>query len=277
MAIALNCAQTTQLTRTLASIGRAEFGTQLLAFIRTAVNCDSAVLMAYPDAARLVVLHDELDAGDRAGFDGPYRNGLYMLSPLYISAHAGRRGCFHISTIAPEGFTESEFYQLYYSANDCIDQVAYLLESANGTPIALSLERTSRLPPFSAAERAGLDDLQALVSELVRLQAWPGLLEPASPQPDMHAHLQRVMELFGCNVLTPRERDVVRLILRGYPSKSVARELNISTQTEQVHRKNIYQKLGICSHSELFALFFAAIALPRTDADPLLTLRDQAG
>jgi DNA-binding CsgD family transcriptional regulator len=89
----------------------------------------------------------------------------------------------------------------------------------------------------------------------------------------MHAHLQNVMAMFGSSTLTPRERDVVRLILRGYPSKSVARELEISTQTEQVHRKNIYQKLGISSHSELFTLFFDAIALPAANEDPLLVLR----
>jgi DNA-binding CsgD family transcriptional regulator len=65
----------------------------------------------------------------------------------------------------------------------------------------------------------------------------------------------------------------VRLILKGYPSKSVARELSISTQTEQVHRKNIYQKLGISSHSELFTLFFEAIAQPAGSTDPLLALR----
>jgi DNA-binding CsgD family transcriptional regulator len=89
----------------------------------------------------------------------------------------------------------------------------------------------------------------------------------------MNAHLQQVLEKFGSSLLTPREREVVRLILKGYPSKSVARELSISTQTEQVHRKNIYHKLGISSHSELFTLFFDAIAQPGTDTDPLLALR----
>jgi DNA-binding CsgD family transcriptional regulator len=113
--------------------------------------------------------------------------------------------------------------------------------------------------------------LLALVAALVKQQRWPDSLQ-STPQ-DMHAHMDKVMAMFGSSTLTPRERDVVRLILRGYPSKSVARELNISTQTEQVHRKNIYQKLGISSHSELFTLFFDAIALPTMDGDPLLVLR----
>jgi DNA-binding CsgD family transcriptional regulator len=274
MSLELNTTQTQLLTNVIAGLGSTEFAPRLLGLVRATVSFDSAVMMAYPEDAKLVVLHDELDAGDRAPFDGPYRNGLYLLSPLYVEAHAGRRGCFHIDDIAPQGFTNSEFYELYYSCNDSIDQVAYLMESGDGTPVVLSLERTSALPPFSNKEREQLDQLCKLVAELVRQQRWPGtLINSAAPQLDMHAHLQHVTEKFGSSTLTPREREVVHLILRGYPSKSVARELEISTQTEQVHRKNIYQKLGISSHSELFTLFFDAIALPRVDEDPLLALR----
>ena len=121
MAASLNNIQTTALTDTIAALGTEKFAHQLLQFIQTLVTFDSAVMMAYPDDAKLVVLQDELDAGDRAPFDGPYRNGLYLLSPLYVESHAGRRGCFHISDIAPQGFTDSEFYDLYYGANDSID------------------------------------------------------------------------------------------------------------------------------------------------------------
>ena len=273
MGISLNTDQTELLTDAIAALGEERFGAELFAFVRALVDFDSAVMMAYPEDAKLVVLHDELDAGDRAPFDGPYRNGLYLLSPLYVESHAGRRGFFHISDIAPEGFTDSEFYDLYYSANDSMDQVAYLMESGNGTPIALSLERTSRLPAFTDKERATMSELYPLVSQLTAKQRWPNITESSPAELDMHSHLQQVMEKFGSSTLTPREREVVRLILRGYPSKSVARELEISTQTEQVHRKNIYQKLGISSHSELFTLFFDAIALPQLGEDPLLSLR----
>ena len=272
MSIQLNSQQTALLARAIASLGSDAFGADLLAFTREVVNFDSAVIMAYPGDSGLVVLHDELDASDRVGFDGTYRSGLYLLSPLYTNAHAGRRGCFHISEIAPEGFAESEFHSLYYSTNDSIDQMAWLMETVGGIPVALSLERTSRLPAFNKRERDRLKRLLELTAPLVRQQRWPNALEPTAAALDLHAHLQTVMEQFGSSTLTPRERDVVRLVLRGYPSKSVARELSISIQTEQVHRKNIYQKLGISSHSELFTLFLDAIALPQIKGDPLLEL-----
>jgi DNA-binding CsgD family transcriptional regulator len=275
MSLTLSPTETSLLTRVIECLGSDQFAASLLELTSTLVEHDSAVMMAYPTDGSLVVLHDALDAGDRAGFDGPYRNGLYMLSPLYIEAHAGRRGCFHISEIAPAGFTESEFYQLYYSTNDSIDQMAFLLETSNSTPLVLSLERTTALPAFDASERARLAAFTSLFVALLQQQRWSSQqVSIAAPQPDMHAHLQRVLDRFGSSVLTPREREVVRLILRGFPSKSVARELSISIQTEQVHRKNIYQKLSISSHAELFSLFFDAIRISGTsNEDPLLTLR----
>lgn len=273
MAAQLSSQQTDALTRALAALGSEDFGPRLLDFLRAAVDFDSAVIMAYPEDSTLVVLTNELSAGDRALFDGAYPNGLYLLSPLYLQARSGQRGCYHIDEIAPEGFTDSEFFELYYSSNGSIDQLAYFCESAKGTPLVISMERTEGLPVFSNQERERLVTLSPLVSELVRQQRWPiGDMEPA-PALDMHAHMEQVLDLFGSSTLTPREREVVRLILKGYPSKSVARELDISTQTEQVHRKNIYQKLGISSHSELFTLFFQAIAQPAGGTDPLLTLR----
>ena len=269
MAPPLTNDQTQRLTDALDELGSEAFGTRLLAFLRASVDFDSAVIMAYPEDAKLVVLADELAAGDRAPFDGPYRNGLYLLSPLYLASRAGHRGCFHIGEIAPEGFTESEFYELYYSTNGAIDQAAFLCESPAGTPIAVSVERTDALPVFGTDERNSLRELAPLVQVLMKKQHWPALSESAPSTQD----LDRTLEAFGSSTLTPRERDVVRLILKGYPSKSVARELEISIQTEQVHRKNIYHKLGISSHSELFTLFFEAIAQPAAGTDPLLTLR----
>ena len=267
----LNRRRVELLTGVVAALGTQEFGAHLLRFMRDVANFDSAVIIAYPEHSRLAVLHDELDASDRVSFDGPYRGGLYLFSPLYLESCAGRRGFFHISEIAPEGFVDSEFYRLYYSVNDSIDQVAFLVESGNATPIAIYLERTSRLHPFSRRERQLLQGLHELAAQLVRQQRWDSTPE-AAPGGDMHRHLQSVLERFGSKTLTPREREVVRLILRGYPSKSVARALDISTQTEQVHRKNIYHKLGIGSHSELFTLFFDAVALPEIRDDPLLDI-----
>lgn len=54
--------------------------------------------------------------------------------------------------------------------------------------------------------------------------------------------------------LTPREKDVAKLIAQGLPNKLVADRLSVSINTVQVHRAKIYHKLGCKSAAEITSL-----------------------
>lgn len=56
--------------------------------------------------------------------------------------------------------------------------------------------------------------------------------------------------------LTPREREVVTLIARGFKYREVADELGISQKTLESHMRNIFEKLGVASRSEVTRLAF---------------------
>lgn len=43
--------------------------------------------------------------------------------------------------------------------------------------------------------------------------------------------------------LTPRETQIVNLLLEGFSTKDIAKLLNISMDTVKTHRKNIHRKL----------------------------------
>ncbi|MBE9538825.1 MAG: helix-turn-helix transcriptional regulator [Proteobacteria bacterium] len=260
------------LPRVIDALGSGDFAPALLEFIRAAANFDSAVIMAYPDTGALHVIHNALHDGDQSGFGSAYRNRLWLLSPLYLSAKTGMRGFFHILDIAPDNFRNSEYYKLYYQSNGVKDQAVFLLESGNGSPIAVSLERTQALRAFSKRDKSRLGEIAGTVAALVE-QQWPTGVNtrnggPSEPrESNLHLHVENLLQQFGSSYLTPRERDVVQLILKGYPSKTAAQQLGISTQTEQVHRKNIYHKLGLSSHGELFSLFFDALVQPGPGSD----------
>ncbi len=55
----------------------------------------------------------------------------------------------------------------------------------------------------------------------------------------------------GWESLTPAERDVVRLVCDGLPTKDIAARLFVSPRTVQAHLTHVYTKLGITSRVQL--------------------------
>ena len=54
-------------------------------------------------------------------------------------------------------------------------------------------------------------------------------------------------------ILTPREKEIFRLLVKNYSTKDIAKELNISEKTVRNHISNVIQKLGV--ESRIQAVF----------------------
>jgi DNA-binding NarL/FixJ family response regulator len=54
--------------------------------------------------------------------------------------------------------------------------------------------------------------------------------------------------------LTPREREVIQLIVEGQSTKEIANILGVSVKTAETHRSNVMRKLQVHSVSELVLL-----------------------
>lgn len=67
--------------------------------------------------------------------------------------------------------------------------------------------------------------------------------------------------------LTPRERDVVRSVLKGEQIKETARSLGLEVSTIKMHRSNAFAKFGVHSQRELLRLVLEAGV---TDPEELL-------
>jgi two-component system response regulator FixJ len=59
-------------------------------------------------------------------------------------------------------------------------------------------------------------------------------------------------------VLTPRELDVMKGLVRGHPNKTIAYDLDISPRTVEIHRANLMTKIGVHSLSDALRIAFAA-------------------
>jgi DNA-binding CsgD family transcriptional regulator len=66
--------------------------------------------------------------------------------------------------------------------------------------------------------------------------------------------LQRVVPRGRSEVLlSPREREIARMVARGYPNKAIAGVLEISTWTVGTYLRRIFAKLGVCSRAAMVA------------------------
>ena len=214
-------------------------------------------------------------SAERDRLHGELLQAAYLIGPYYnniVRAQADS-GFYTIDEIAPDAFRESEYHRIYYREKHASDEGMFFVPLAAGVSLGLLVERRSPSPRFSSLEISSLKDAAPLLSALVR-QRWNAVSTFDDAAQLKSQHMVTALECFGRDVLSEREREIAELMLRGHSSKSGARLLKISPETERVHRKRLYGKLGISSQAELFWLFIQSVRYfnPATHNDPLKAL-----
>lgn len=237
----------------------------LVRSIRDVVGFDHSVVFGYPDRRRPVFLHDGFGSDHKRSAVGPYLDGTYLVDPFYEACmSAVEPGLYRMQDLAPDRFFADVGTHPGY-VSPCIseepgflsEEIGFFARNEHGTYLVLSLMRPHDAPPFSAAEFAWLSRISPVVLATIA-HHWRdvGVLMGASSGPTCLAdQVDSAFESFGTPVLTRREQEVSRYILRGHSSDSIAEALGITVATVKIHRRNIYSKLRISSQSELFALF----------------------
>jgi DNA-binding CsgD family transcriptional regulator len=68
--------------------------------------------------------------------------------------------------------------------------------------------------------------------------------------------------------LSPREREIVRLVAQGLPNKQIGAVLNISPWTVNSHMRRLFAKCGVRSRAALVASAFQPDPLSRIPPPP---------
>jgi DNA-binding NarL/FixJ family response regulator len=148
-------------------------------------------------------------------------------------AEVMRRTALHPAPLSAE-VAEPRFLALSVSdaAEDVIGTIragarGYVTKTITGPELVDAIRRVSEGDAVFSPRLAGFV-----------LDAFAGTIEIAAVDEDLDR-------------LTEREREVMRLIARGYAYKEVARELFISIKTVETHMSSVLRKLQLSSRHEL--------------------------
>ncbi len=225
-------------------------------------------MFAYRGQSAPICLFDTFDQEQRRGFVTDYQAGPYHLDPFYKASYDEiTPGVYGIRDLAPDHFFLSEYYLSYYRNMGLADEMGFFSVTRDGARIVVSLMRDSKGARYDQSEKNALQQVFPIVEAFVAnlwefgFSASHSSKNPAADDA-LNKRLESSFQNFGADELTRREQQISQLLLRGHSSASIANELTISLGTVKIHRKNIYAKLGISSHSDLFTRFLSSLTQP---------------
>jgi DNA-binding CsgD family transcriptional regulator len=124
---------------------------------------------------------------------------------------------------------------------------------------------TLEKPGETSAAEAPPDGTEALLRHLIRHVASTADPEtPADPEaPEVmldtevdgvRCMLVRLQTRHAAHViLSPREQEIARMVASGYPNKTIAAVLDISSWTVGTHLRRVFAKLGVGSRAAMVA------------------------
>jgi DNA-binding CsgD family transcriptional regulator len=250
------------ISRAIASLGTDKFFPSLIKAISGQVKIDYPQIWLYHrDLPPRVLYHQIPDQALAAQVD-QYLEGPYREDPFYqTSMHQPRAKIYRLSRVTMGKLKESDYYRDYYADTGTCDEAVYLSKLQAGNVINLSMMRLTEHGVFTDEEYETLYLLAEPVSELLKSHTEHSDFAASNLiQPGIDHQIDLAFRTFGASLLSPREKDVLELMLRGYGTDVSAERLTIAIETVRRHRKSIYRKLDVNSQTDLFSLFLNAMS-----------------
>lgn len=221
--------------------------------------------MVYRHNANPILVYDgEIEARYAPGITN-YLKSSYLIDPVYRMYCAGMRsGAYRVRDLAKSCGTNSDDPAKYRASPKADEEIGHLTNSwlAGREEVCLTLEmQGEECAAITLARKRG--DRGFSAGEIEQLRTVIPFLAAAFRRHWRQARFTHTAAerktVLGIGSLTgtlsPREREIALLLLRGNSTLSISLRLGISISTVKTHRKNLYAKLGIATQFELFTLF----------------------
>ena len=239
---------------------RADAWSALGAALRQLADYQNFIVMDYVIDREPIIVDASLDRAYLTGIMADYLRGLYQLDPFYRAFADGAEGFRRMDAIAPQDFRESEYFVRHYRSTGVVDELRFLVPVGPGRSVHVLIERESALARFSLAEARRYANAQPIVSAFVQEHvAWAERL-PWQDAPRPPLDLRAQIRAMAPGEITPREGEILELMLRGHSAKSIGSTLHIEEGTVTNHKRNVYAKLRIHSQAQLFDLLLRTLS-----------------
>jgi DNA-binding CsgD family transcriptional regulator len=250
------------ISRAIAALGTERFFPTLIEAVNGQVQIDYPQIWLYHKDLPPRVLYHEIPPEAVPSQIDEYLEGPYSEDPFYqTSMNQPRAKIYRLSRVTMGKLQQSDYYRNYYADTGTSDEAIYLAKLHGGNVINLSMMRLPEHGEFSEQEYESLYLLAEPVSELIRSHSEHDEFAVTHLiQPGIDHQIDLAFRTFGASLLSPREKDVLEMMLRGYGTDISADRLGIALETVRRHRKSIYRKLDVSSQTDLFSLFLNAMS-----------------
>lgn len=251
-----------ELAKAIGMLGQDAFGEALIGWISQSVPNDNVILLAYfQDRNPEVLLAQSKSPEVHQNIENEYLKGAYLLDPFHdLHLRQVDSSVYRFSDIAPDQFSRNQYFIEYYAKTTMVDEIAFVCYPNPGVSLHLCLGRDRNSgKKFTAKELKQAGSIMPVVETMLNKQ-WSALDTSGSFDEGeaINRFVGQALETHGV-ALTPRQAEIVFLILKGHSSTSISYKLDISYQTVKVFRRQVYKKCGISSQAELFAMFVPLI------------------
>ncbi|MBI5320305.1 helix-turn-helix transcriptional regulator [Bradyrhizobium sp.] len=245
------------ITPAVLAIGRATFPQALIGALRRVADVGHCMVFSFAGERRANCL---LDAGNiPIGRDlGVAYSGHFHLSdPNRDAIFEGQADDAPVLLPAFARSMYSDSYRkMFFEDSDIVDKCATAIW-VEDTCFYVNFYRITSQGRFTREEIRRLMAISPAVSAAVARH----FQQDAAAEGDPAARLKALfVNAAPFSALTGREKDVCLRILSGFSSEAIAAELGISLHSALTYRKRAYDRLGISSQNELFAIALRLMA-----------------
>ena len=244
------------ITPAVLAIGRSDFPEVLIDTLRRQADVGHCMVFALSRAGAVDCL---LDAGNipiggdlGAAYAGQFHESDPNRDALF---EAGISEPIVLPSFAPSMYG-ARYRKIFFKDSDIVDKCATAIWTGD-ICFYVNFYRITAQGRFRDVERARLQAIAPAIGASVARHFQQAATAPLD---------QNLAALFATraplSALTPREQDVCRRILLGLSSEAISQALGISLHSTLTYRKRAYERLGISSQNELFAIVLGLLAGP---------------